>query len=120
MAIYPCAVGSHRYSGPQRSAYLGVVNGALSARSKLRLCRDHFDSLREFVSETLVCLAIGEINQIDGEPFTQMCLHHNEQSSDWRAFATLYPQQAEALVFAASLCHECSDRFRQVGQIELS
>lgn len=120
MALYPCAVGLHRYSGRQESAYLGVANGALGARSKLRMCSPHYRDLARFVEETLNLVSVGEVFQSDDEPFSQCCAHHPERYADWRAFGNLYPRGDEPRVYAASLCVECCDGFRRVGQIELS
>lgn len=120
MAIYPCVVSSHRYSGRQESAYLGVANDAMGARSKLRMCSTHYRDLMKFVEETLILVSIGEVFQGDGEPFMPNCAHHPNRLSSWRAYANLYPRGDEPRVYAASLCDECCEGFRRVGQIELS
>lgn len=120
MAMFPCAVGSHRYSGPQRSAYLGVANGAMSARSKLRLCSPHYRDLSAFLEQTLLLVAIGDVDQSEESVFTQSCAHHPDRYSDWRAFANTYDRGEEPRAYAASLCAECCEGFRRVGQIELS
>lgn len=120
MALFPCAVGSHRYAGPQQSAYLGVANGGLSARSKLRLCNQHFRDLSNYCHAALALIAIGDTSYEDVPEDDERCRIHPDQVSQSRGYATLYPTKDEAMVFFAALCDDCEAAFRRVGQIELS
>lgn len=120
MALFPCAVGSHRYAGPQRSAYLGIASGGLSARSRLRLCKPHFDDVRAFCDAALGLIAIGEITQKDMSEDEQCPSCPEGIAGEYRAFATLYPLKEEAYVYFANLCQDHADGFRRVGQIELA
>lgn len=120
MALFPCAVGLHRYAGHQRSAYLGIANGALSARSKLRLCNQHFQDLQDFCEEALHLVAIGTTSTEDDAFDTQECRNHPDRRADYRCYATLYPLQEEGRVYFATMCEEDAAGFRRVGQIELS
>jgi hypothetical protein len=120
MALFPCAVGSHRYTGPQRSAYLGIASGGLSARSKLRLCREHFQELSNYCHEYLLLIAIGDTSYEEVPADDSRCFRHTDQVAAGRGYATLYPQSEEAQVFFAALCDPCEAAFRRIGQIELA
>lgn len=120
MALFPCAVGSHRYAGPQRSAYLGVASGGLSARSKLRLCPKHFQALSDYCEEALTLIVVGETETGNDEDENGFCRNHSDQPGEYKVYATLYPLKDEARIYFSAACQDCSDAFRRIGQIELS
>lgn len=120
MALFPCAVGLHRYAGPQRSAYLGIASGAISARSKLRCCSKHFQDLKNYLEENLTLVAIGGTTVAEDGVDTGTCDVHPDQVSEYRGYANIYPLKDEERVYFGAMCQDCADAFRRIGQIELS
>lgn len=113
MALFPCAVGLHRYSGPQQSAYLGLVNGSEAARVKQRLCPGHFQALSHSLDSELTLIAIGDTGQTEDEASVETCGHVTVEEARVTAFATLYPRGAEPHQYAQPMCEACAADFRK-------
>lgn len=118
MALFPCAVGLHRYVGPQQSAYLGLVNGSQSARVKQRLCPKHFRDLTTSLDDRLSLIAIGEMTQVDEDAPPKGCGHYEPASMRSTAFATVYPTGSEPHQYARDLCSACADNFAEAFKID--
>jgi hypothetical protein len=119
MAMFPCAVGLHRYGGAQSSAYLGIVNGAQSARSKLRLCPTHYKAIRDFCETNLELAAIGEINQIDDRANPKFCCSQYSVDQHHTLYANLYVRGDDPRSYWGLACDDHAAAFAQVGQIEV-
>jgi len=119
MAMFPCAVGLHRYGGAQSSAYLGIVNGATSARSKLRLCGTHFKAIREFVETNLELAAVGEINQIPEDAAPPFCCSKYSDRVHHTLYANLYVRGEEPRAYWGLACEDHAAAFAQIGQIDV-
>lgn len=119
MAMFPCAVGLHRYGGAQSSAYLGIVNGAASARSKLRLCPLHYKTIREYVETNLELAAIGEVNQIDDQATPKFCCSNYERNQSHTLYANLYVRGEDPRSYWGLACDDHAAAFATVGQIDV-
>ena len=119
MALFPCAVGSHRYAGQQNSAYLGLVNGSEVARSKMRLCGKHVVELGTWLDEHMKLVAIGDVSQEDEPDTTSGCQTCGASEPAWNAFANLYLRGAEPRVYFAALCEGHVATFCERAQIAL-
>lgn len=104
MALFPCAVGLHRYAGPQSSAYLGIVSGSQSARSKLRLCTRHTSDWIDYLEGLFVLAAIGDVTQTENELVDMGCASCGALDPSWNAFANVYQRGQEPRVYFAALC----------------
>lgn len=119
MGIFPCAVGSHRYSGRQQMAYLGIVNGSVSTRERLRLCASHFLSLFEWLESNTQLVAIGDVTQLDDDmPLTRCCDQYGLGNA-FTAYAKIYPTGADHREYCALLCADHVVPFAQEAQIVL-
>lgn len=119
MAVFPCAVGLHRYAGPQQTAYLGLVSASGAARSKRRLCPKHFQDLNTSVQDSMTLVAIGELSQIEDEADLEKCVHLEGGARRSTAFATVYAAHDEPRQYTALLCDDCAASFAQVHQIDV-
>jgi hypothetical protein len=119
MAVFPCAVGSHRYGGRQQSAYLSIVNGSVSTREKLRLCGNHFVNLFEWLESNTQLIAIGDVSRLDDkEPLTACCTDLIAREA-FTAYAKIYPTGDEPREYVALLCADHVAPFAQQAQIVL-
>lgn len=99
MAIYPCDFGSHRYGGPQQTAYPAFVSGAEADRTKLRLCPPHFEQL---------VVALEKFMSSAEEPsLFELCRSCDRPEPDGAAYVTLYATGAERRDLWASLHKTC-------------
>lgn len=119
MALFPCAVGLHRYAGQQNSAYLGLVNGSEAVRSKLRLCSRHCQDLVEWLEDTMTLVAIGDVGQNEEPDASTGCATCGASSPAWNAFANVYVRGNEPRVYFAALCEGHVATFCERGQIAL-
>jgi hypothetical protein len=119
MALYPCAVGSHRYAGPQQTMYLGLVNGVEAVRSKLRLCNPHFQSLYGYLQEKMTLVAIGDTTQTESENGPDTCGECAMPEPAFTAWAHVYPLKEEQHVFFAAFCKDHVGGFAQRAHIAL-
>jgi hypothetical protein len=119
MALFPCVVGSHRYVGRQNSAYLGLVNGAEAARSKIRLCNRHCQDLIEWLNEAMTLIAIGDIGQADNDVANEGCASCGASNPAWNAFANVYQAGSEPRVYFAPLCEGHVATFAERAQIAI-
>lgn len=120
MAVFPCAVGLHRYAGPQTSAYLGLVNGSRAARNKMRLCPAHFEVLWTWLENNTTLSAIGEISQDDGDTNAVSCFQCDSTDRTWSAYANIYPRGEAMHQYFAVLCERHGREFAERGQIDLT
>jgi hypothetical protein len=119
MGVFPCAVGSYRYGGRQQMAYLGIVNGSVSTRERLRLCGNHFMSLFEWLESNTQLIAIGDVNQIDEEESLMSCCPDLIAREAFTAYAKIYPTGDEPREYCALLCADHVVPFAQQAQIVL-
>lgn len=119
MALFPCAVGLHRYAGRQQSAYLGIVNGSISTREKLRLCSVHFVELRAFLEEHLELAAIGDTTKSDDHSPAPKCCEKWSTEGGFTVYANLYPAGEEQHQFWALMCADHMPLFAERAQIVL-
>ena len=119
MGVYPCAVGSHRYGGRQQMAYLGIVNGSVSTRERLRLCGDHFMNLYEWLESNTRLIAIGEITQIEESDQLRACCDLSDHGAGFTAYAKIYPTGEDPREYAALLCPDHVVLFAERAQIAL-
>jgi len=116
MAMFPCVVGNHRYSGPQRSVYLAMVNGVVAERAKLRLCMPHFGAVDEALASYGHAVGDEAFDNDDGHGRALLCLAHGEPAPDWTMFAAAYPQNAEPINRWGPICEECLGDLRQIAR----
>lgn len=100
MAIYPCAIGNHRYAGPQQSLYVTVLNGSTPASTKLRLCSPHFLDILSVVQDEMD-------NVSDGGQMSSLCQKCGA-TRDMSVFARVFPLHEEEATFALDLCVPCA------------
>jgi hypothetical protein len=104
MAIFPCDLGTHRYSGAQQTIYPALTFQGDAYRRKLRLCPSHMrtrlDALErnaqnaqiDFeVAQTLACIGCGNV----------------VTDSEWQFFATVYERGQDRRDFWAPVCVPC-------------
>lgn len=98
MAAYPCQIGSHRYSGAQRSMYLTVVGGSSLQSRKLRLCPHHFVELLETVQER--ALNVEAVSLI-----VMSCTHPGcDQQRTKTILVKVFDQGEDPVEYVADLC----------------
>ena len=119
MAMFPCAVGLHRYGGAQSSAYLGIVNGVTSARSKLRLCPTHYKTVLDYVETNLQLAAIGEINQIEDDGHPPICCPKYNDQEHHTLYANMYTRGNDPYAYWGLACDDHAAAFATVGQIDV-
>jgi len=103
MAYYPCDVGLHRYTGPQGSAYVGVLRQSERASRKLRLCPEHLEQL---LARSL------KRADVDGQvplPVLECwaCGSDVEYDTRWAVFVTAYPAGKGREDYFGEFCREC-------------
>jgi len=101
MARFPCDQHGLRYNGPQRTAYLAVLNGSTAERKRRRLCRDCFAALDAYCEASMVSASS------EGEP--QECMECTSMDLPVAAFATLYPGGDDRVDFYGRICSEHVD-----------
>jgi hypothetical protein len=119
MGVFPCAVGLHRYVGRQQMAYLGVVNGSVSTRERLRLCGNHFMNLFEWLEANTQLIAIGDVSQIDDKRELTRCCDQAREDNYFTAYAKIYPTGDEPREYCAMLCADHVALFAEQAQIRL-
>ena len=109
MAIYPCSRGQHRYSGPQRSAYVTSMHGALSTTHKLRFCESHFAEMHEYASD--------KFNEVTAlSTASDRCERCGDQV-DSILSVRLYDLNKAEEQFVLDLCGPCTAAFTNEMQI---
>lgn len=104
MALFPCAIGQHRYTGPQSSAYFGITSGIDTERWKQRLCKPHLSRLLNWAGENLTLVGIGEVSQAEENAFQASCWRCNASVNTWSVFLTLYERGEEPRSYFAASC----------------
>ena len=119
MALFPCAVGNHKYVGPQQSVYLAALNGTFSARSKQRLCPQHLDDMGSWLESNLQLVAVGENMVAEFNPDLGDCYMCHAKDAPWQLFANLYRQKQPQMDYYARSCTEHLEPFRTTARLEL-
>lgn len=110
MALFPCDVNGHRYSGAQQTIYPAVVNKADASRRRLRLCPSHFEALLDHLEVT--CNHAQADWNSTGLTRCALCAEDVEDS-DYQFFATVYAKGAERADYWAPIHQGCV-----AGQLE--
>jgi hypothetical protein len=102
MAVYPCAIGAHRYGGAQRSAYITDCSNSRPVTWKLRLCQRHYDRIEEDCR-----LEMTEIKDDEDSQASMFCQAEGcERARSLILFTKLYPGGEDYTQWAADLCEE--------------
>jgi hypothetical protein len=105
MALFPCAVGEHRYPGRQQAMYPALVNGADATRARLRLCPKHFDAFAEKLADHC-----RNAQQAFDDPMLLACGVCGKlvEDSAWQFFVTVYATGADRQDWWAPLHEDCA------------
>jgi asparagine synthetase A len=117
MAVFPCAVGSHRYAGPQQTLYLGLVNNQTSARSKLRVCPQHAQEWKDYLEENLRLSSVGEVMHVDESDTLEHCQFCEAKDRDSTVYAHLYIRGEDPRRYWGLVCDKHALMFAARGEI---
>lgn len=96
MALYPCAIGDHRYSGRQQTVYPCLLLGGQAQRSKLRLCPLHFSEYIHSVDELMF-----DANAKDAP---SQCMFCKDEHVEGAVFLTYYESGQDRCDLFGSTC----------------
>jgi len=113
MALFPCDVGSHRFTGRANTLYVGVANGSFSERSRIRACNKHSSSLVDFWRTNCQLVAVGESTLIEDGEEPSSCTWCHKEPHPWQVFVNTYIQGEDTKQYWGASCEECLPLVRQ-------
>lgn len=119
MALFPCVVGPHKYSGPQQSAYCAALNGSFAARSKLRLCPEHLEQLGLWLEGHLQLVAVGEKMMVESLNPDMGCFQCKAQPVKWQLFSNVFKRGDPQMDYYGQACDEHLPLFQSETRLEL-
>lgn len=119
MALFPCVVNNHKYSGPQQSAYCAALNGSFAARSKLRLCPEHLNDLGIWLEQNLKLVAIGEKMVDEAWKDADTCYECHSTEIPWQLFANVYKRGEPQMDYYGASCKDHLGAFQLETRLEL-
>lgn len=108
MAIFPCAVGAHRYPQPQQTAYIVLAGGMSVSTSKARFCPAHFRAFVERAAEKLL--------HVESDSRMSTLCQSCEAPGAQPVFVRAFPRDGEEEVFYRDVCAAC--RLALVEQLQ--
>lgn len=108
MAIFPCAVGSHRYRGRASHAYPALVfaSGATN-RHHARLCQEHMSKLEDVAAPYLAAVAEETVPPSPRGALCMGCERAVERTSK-QFFMTTYPGSQERQDYWGQIHEDCN------------
>lgn len=109
MAIYPCAIGKHRYPQPQQTAYGTSVHGSSARTHKARLCPSHFRAVMVMAREHLAL--------IEDSSQSSLSCDRCDEPKNMALFLRVFPAKMEEEVYAGDFCGTCGEALEAQLQI---
>ena len=116
MALFPCSVGAHRYSGAQKTMYPAITTGGDSTRGRLRLCTGHF---REYMDRLEISALRAQLEFDTAQ--TARCYNCGDLADrdSLSLFVTTYAGGEEREDFWAPVHRQCARTVAQEWRLDL-